>query len=262
MKNEFLKYYVSRLNKEQFDYFAGYPSTIYLLANYLEETGEFLRYRPRAVFVGAETLLMHQKELITKHIAPPTDPYGAAEYSGAACKCEHDYYHIDMELGMMEIIPLENVSQNPSEVIGKVVVTGFKNPAMPLIRYDLNDIVTLLPGFKCPCGRQTPVLKCIDGRLESYVVTSDGRRVGRLDHIFKSLLWINEAQIIQDRVGQMVIKIVPRREYHQEDIDLLFEECRARLGDEMKITLDFVDRIQRTESGKFRAVVSTIDQNV
>ncbi|MCK4788983.1 MAG: phenylacetate--CoA ligase family protein [Desulfobacteraceae bacterium] len=259
MKPEFLKYYVDRLNQQPFDYFSGYPSTIYLLANYLEETGESLKYRPKAVFVGAETLLEYQKELITKHIGRPTGHYGAAEYGGAASKCRYEYYHIDMEFGVLEVIPIKGIKQSDDEVVGKVVVTAFANPAMPLIRYELGDIATYSPDFKCSCGRQTPVLKYIDGRAESYLVTADGRYVGRLDHIFKDMSWVKESQIIQDRKGQMVIKLVQRREHKQSDIDFLLRECTSRLGKDMKIDMEFVDEIPRTKAGKFRAVISKVD---
>ncbi len=258
MKPEFLKYYVERLNQEPYDYYAGYPSTIYLLASYLEETGRALKYRPKIVFTAAETLLEYQRKLIGKHIAKATDEYGSAEYAGNASKCEYDYYHVDMEFGILEIIPLERAQYDDNEIVGKVVVTGFANPAMPFIRYEMNDIATYLPNFKCPCGRQSPVLKSFDGRIESYVTTADGRQVGRLDHIFKDMNWVKESQIIQSKAGRITIKLVPMREYGESDINCLLRECWSRLGHDMKINLEFVGYIPRSKSGKFRAVISTI----
>ena len=261
MKPEFLKYYVERLNQEPYDYYSGYPSTIYLLASYLEQSGQELKYRPKIVFTGAETLLEYQKKLIARHIAKATDEYGTGEYAGNASKCEYDYYHIDMEFGVLEILPLEGAQHNDDEIIGKIVVTGFANPAMPFIRYEMGDIATYLPNFKCPCGRESPVLKCIDGRIESYIHTADGRRIGRLDHIFKDMNWVRESQIIQNEAGKIIIRLIPRNKYGESDINFLLNECYSRLGSDMKIDLEVVDNIPRTKSGKFRAVISKIDYN-
>ena len=259
MKPEFLKYYIDRLNQEPFDYFSGYPSTIYLLAHFMEETGMRLTCRPKAVFVGAESLLDFQNDLITKHIGKPTDHYGAAEHAAAASKCRNDYYHFDMELGVLEVIPLEGLSPSPGEVVGKTVVTGFHNPVMPLIRYELGDVVTLSPEFNCPCGRQTPVLKRIEGRIESYVITPDGRRVGMMVQTFYGLNWIKESQVIQDEKNALTIKLVPSPKPTKKDLAELMQRCRERLGAEMHIHLEFVDKIPRSKTGKFRAVISSVD---
>ena len=37
----------------------------------------------------------------------------------------------------------------------------------------------------------------IDGRIESYIVTPDGRQLGRLDFLFKDSDRIEEAQLVQ-----------------------------------------------------------------
>ncbi len=258
MKPELIGTYIDRLNQEPYDYYDAYPSTIYLLASFLEDSGRQLKYRPRAVFTSSETLLEHQKRLITKHIGKPSEVYGCGEYCGAASQCEEGYYHVDAEFGLIEIIPLQDVEQKEGEVVGKVVMTGFANPAMPFIRYDVGDVVTYLPNFKCSCGRASIVLKHVDGRLESYLITGDGRKIGRLDHIFKDMLWVKESQFIQNRHGEVVIKLIPRREYSQKDIAFLLSECEVRMGKEMKINLEFVESIPRSSSGKFRAVISNI----
>jgi len=54
----------------------------------------------------------------------------------------------------------------------------------------MDDIGTLLPNFRCPCGRATPVLKRIEGRTDSYVVRADGRRVGRISNVFQGVTWV------------------------------------------------------------------------
>jgi phenylacetate-CoA ligase len=258
MKPENLSYYIDRLDKTKFEYYSGFPSLLYTIASHLKENNRRLKNPPKVVFTCSETLLGYQKKLIEGYIAKPTDGYGAAEGAGMASKCEHDYYHIDMELGILEVVPIPSITDNEGEITGRIVVTGFDNPAMPLVRYELNDIGTLIPNFKCPCGRNSPVLKSIDGRIESYLITADGRRIGRASSIFQDTEWIRCAQIIQDTPGRIKIKYVARRNPTRSDINFLLKQCKLRFLEQMDIELERVKDIPQEPNGKFRAIISTV----
>jgi phenylacetate-coenzyme A ligase PaaK-like adenylate-forming protein len=104
-----------------------------------------------------------------------------------------------------------------------------------------------------------PVLERIDGRVEDYVITPDGRRVGRMDHIFKDALEVKEAQIHQPSQGRIVVRFVPRAGFDETVRRRLEQEFRGRLGDEIEIGWERVDAIPRQPNGKFRAVVSDLD---
>jgi phenylacetate-CoA ligase len=136
-----------------------------------------------------------------------------------------------------------------------VVGTNFTNRAFPLIRYRVGDLVEVPNenGATVKFGRR--VLQ-IDGRLEDYVVTKDGARVGRLDHIFKDCVNVREAQIIQERVGYIRVNVVANATYSISDERLLEHALRHRFGDRMHFEICRVDTIQRTARGKLRLVVS------
>ena len=59
---------------------------------------------------------------------------------------------------------------------------------MPLLRYRIGDVGTLRKRAAARAGARGRCFSRIDGRIEDYVVTPDGRRVGRIDHIFKDAL--------------------------------------------------------------------------
>jgi phenylacetate-CoA ligase len=92
--------------------------------------------------------------------------------------------------------------------------------------------------------------------MEDYVVTPDGRQIGRLDHIFKGAVEVKEAQILQRSIQEIVVRMVPRSGFDESARRTLDREFRARLGDEIDIRYEQVDAIPRGEDGKFRAVVS------
>ena len=102
----------------------------------------------------------------------------------------------------------------------------------------------------------------VDGRVEDYVVTPDGRRIGRLDHIFKEQLDVAEAQILQDERGRLRVQVVKRASFTQDSEFALLGEFRSRVGEEIAIEIAYCDAIDREPNGKFRAVKSAIGANL
>src|SRR5262249_45715865 len=140
---------------------------------------------------------------------------------------------------------------------GPLLVTGLAGDATPMFRYRIGDVGTRM-GRPCPCGRPGDVFLHVDGRMEDYVVTPDGRMIGRLDHIFKQQYNVAEAQILQETRNAVEILIVPRESYTEASTLVLLKEARARLGHEIEISIRMVDRIAREPNGKFRAVKSKV----
>ena len=90
------------------------------------------------------------------------------------------------------------------------------------------------------------------------MVTPDGRRVGRLDHIFKQQSEVAEAQIRQEGPEAIDVLIVPLEGYSEASTKRLLRDIRSRLGSEIEIRIERVKRIPREPNGKFRAVKSTV----
>jgi len=59
------------------------------------------------------------------------------------------------------------------------VVTGLLNKMMPLVRYELGDLV-VPSDRKCPCGRSLPMLESLEGRWrDRYLLPGGGTRTPR-----------------------------------------------------------------------------------
>jgi phenylacetate-CoA ligase len=108
----------------------------------------------------------------------------------------------------------------------------------------------------CPCGRPGDVFLDVDGRIEDYVLTPDGRLVGRLDHIFKAQHDVAEAQILQHDPAALEVLVVRRPSWGEGSEKALLEEIRSRLGEAIRVEIRSVDAIPREPNGKFRAVKS------
>lgn len=245
---------VDYLQHRKVDYYSGYPSGIYVLASYLRDHSIRLNYPPRITSTGAETLLPHQRQLIEEALNTEIcDQYGASEHCGNVSECEKHSYHIDMEFGIVEFLPIPGLPDR----FRKIVCTGLKNRAMPLIRYDIGDVAEL-SDMPCSCGRESPTIRSIDGRVESYIITPDGRQLGRLDFLFKNTPQIAEAQIIQEDINEVCVKVIPASGYSSETEHILTADMRSYLGDQIAIRIIRVNEIPREKNGKFRQIVSTV----
>ena len=143
---------------------------------------------------------------------------------------------------------------------GDLVCTGLFNADMPLIRYRVGDRGSLpADEATCSCGRGLPVIKAIEGRVDDVLYTRDGRRIGRLDPVFKADMPIVEAQIIQETLDRVRIKYVPAADYKPETGEMMAQRLRERMG-AVEVILEAVEEVPRTSSGKFRAVISLVNK--
>ena len=172
-------------------------------------------------------------------------------------QCEEDRLHVDMEFCIVEV---EATEETEDYETGPLLITGLSHTATPMFRYRIGDVGTRAKR-PCPCGRPGDSFLEVDGRIEDYVLTPDGRLVGRMDHVFKEQLAVAEAQILQKDPSEIEVLIVPRDSYNDTSERSVIREIRSRLGPEIGIRLRLVNEIAREPNGKFRAVKSAVGRN-
>jgi phenylacetate-CoA ligase len=248
--------YLEALGRFKPDLIDSYPSSLHPLATRMLERN-VSSIRPRGIVTSSETLFAEvRRDLEAAFGCRVTDYYGAAEMAAFVGQCEKGRYHVNPEYGVVEVLR-DGEPVRPGES-GEIVATGFINPVMPLIRYATGDLAVMAePG--CECGRHFPVLDRVEGRMDDVIVTPDGRRVGRLDPIFKAVSSLFETQIVQDRPDHVRVEVVVRGPFPQSEERVLLEELRARLGNRMTIDIERVSVIERTGRGKLRTVVNLVE---
>jgi len=256
MTPENLRDYVSAIHTAPARYVQGYPSAIHLVArSMLREGRPMAPGRLAAVFTSSESLLAFQRETIEKAFgAPVVDRYGMSEFGASMTQCPVGRLHVDMEFGIVEVEVTEETDETET---GPLLVTGLGQVATPLFRYRIGDVGTRLRR-PCACGRAGDAFVEIDGRVEDYVLTPDGRLIGRLDHAFKDQFDVAEAQILQEDARAIEVLVVPRAGYASGSERHLLRELRTRLGNEIAIRTRRVERIPREPNGKFRLVKSRV----
>lgn len=246
--------YIRALESFQPKMIKCFPSVLNLLAQYILESG--ISIRPRGVFIYGETLLDMQRRTIEQAFGCPVfNFYSTGERTGYALQCQQGNLHVITETSVVEVLRPDGEPAAVGEV-GELVLTNLMNRAMPLIRYRIRDTGTMGEG-KCPCGRETPILTSLTGRINDFIVTRDGKKI-RPYRVFANSENVKEAQFYQEEPGSVVVRIVPRQSFGPKDENLIMEELRLRLGNEMKIQFQMVDEIPRARSGKFQHIISKI----
>lgn len=253
MSPENVPAYVAELRQRRPPWLHGYPSLLALLATHLSDTRSDLGYQLRWVTTGAENLLPHQTAAIERALGVrPIQHYGLAEGVANISECERGRLHVDEDYAPVEFVPLGR------ENLYRIVGTNVTNLAAPLLRYDTQDLATVVDGASCECGRAGRVVERVDGRLEDYVVLADGTQIGRMDHIFKDMVNIREAQIHQKLPGAITVRVVRNPLYTEEDERTLRRETAKRVGTQTRVDVEYVDAIPRSNTGKLRFVVSEL----
>lgn len=234
----------------------AYPSSIAFLAAWM--AGGDRTYAGRSlkgIVTSSETLTPEMRGEIEQAFGCRVfDWYGQGERVAAIGTCEHGRHHLMTDYGFVELIPGDGASG-----LHELVGTGFNNRAMPLLRYRCGDYVRPAPaGARCECGRAFPLIEAIVGRNDDAVKLPDGRSIGRLDHVFKGLSGILEAQIRQDAPDAVDILVVPGSGFDERMRERLLANARERLGPDIALAVHVVDAVPRTRNGKLKGVVCNV----
>ena len=250
--------YLDALDAHAPVYVIGYPSALTTLAR----GALALQRKPgslRLAITNGESLSSAQRLLIEQGLGVIVrDTYGMAEIAAAGCESETGRMHLWPEVGPLEVLDALGAPVAPG-TSGRAIATGIVNRAMPLVRYEIGDHVTMAPEDESgPPGPALPILASIDGRKDDVIRTPDGREVGRLDPVLKGDLPIGACQFIQTAPDHIRIRVVPLLGYDEQTSAQIQSELAKRVG-AMAMTVEEVEEIPLGANGKFRTVVSELD---
>lgn len=150
------------------DVVTGYPSVLAALAD--EQRDGRFTMSPALVFTGSEQLLPSAQAAITEAWGRPYDLYAATEPGGLlAWECrEHAGLHLREDDLFVEAVDGDDRPVPDGQPSVAILVTSWVNRALPLIRYRIDDGVTLT-SEPCRCGRAGRRIAALSGRREDVV---------------------------------------------------------------------------------------------
>jgi len=257
LKPENARQYVQALWQHKPVWMTGYAVSFYLLATYILD--QDLKVPPlKAIITTSEKLTPAMRTVIEKAYGCRVyEEYSTVESVVFASECEHGRLHVSPDAGIVEILRPDGSPCVPGEV-GEVVATCLLRDYQPLIRFRLGDLAAW-DDAPCPCGRQMPILKEVVGRVEDVVVGPDGRQMVRFHGIFTAQPHVVEGQIIQDALDHICVRLVPSSGFDRKDEIDITARVQQRLGKDVRVTVEIVEFIPRSASGKFKAVISKMN---
>lgn len=244
---------------EEFDpkFIDGYPSAIRFCARHALQADRDVRIP--ACFPTAEMLREEDRKIIEEGLSTKVyNQYGATESAALITECSQGNLHVNPEIGIVEVVDEDGRPVDEGE-LGELVLTGLTNELMPLIRYRIGDLARGQPKYRdCNCGRSMPVIEEIIGRQDETIITEDGMRVPMLSYnVFKNKEGVKESQIIQEDYTTIRVKVVPADDFGSPTEENIVEDIRDKVGD-VDVHVEIVDKIDRTNSGKFRSVINNV----
>lgn len=245
-------HYLDALAAKRVRYVLGYTSSLYAVAEQALAHGR-TDIRLQVAITNAEPVLDYQRDAISRAFqCPLRETYGMAEIVAGASECDAGKLHTWPEVGWIEAGPASD------GVHGALLCTSLLNADMPLVRYRVGDRSAGVDAETgCGCGRGLPVLRPVEGRLDDVLYARDGRRIGRLDPVFKAQLPIRGAQIVQESLDLVRVRLVRAPGYSEADGRAIIARVRERMGD-VRVELQEIAELPRSTNGKFRAVVCNL----
>jgi phenylacetate-CoA ligase len=249
--------YAKELLEFRPDYLVGYASAWFFLARFIVEE-KIAVPAVKAVLTSSEKLEPGMRQTIEEAFgAPVFDAYSGVEACCLASECEHHRLHVSPDAGIVELLDGDGRPVGAGEV-GEIVATGLVNFDQPLIRYRTGDMASWSEEA-CPCGRQMPVLKDLLGRVEDAVIGPDGRETVRFHGLWLGLPNVMEGQVVQEERDLIRLRVIGTPAFGVKERDVLIKRVRERLGD-VRVVVEQVEELERTKSGKVRAVISRVSR--
>ena len=254
LKKQNIPHYMDAMKNHEVVYLYGLASSI----NQLAYHGKSLGLNPpnvKAIVSCAETLYLNYKKNIEDYFSCPVyDSYGSTEKVIGSSECTSKQMHIWPDAGKVEICSLHSDLSCEGENSGRLICTGLINEAMPLIRYDIGDIGMVRDTERCVCNRNMPILSSLEGRFDDMILTPDGRRV-MVIWSFLNEMPIIELQVVQEDIYNIRINYIAENKLDSKEEKYLIKKLEKNLG-EFNFHFYLVDKINRSENGKFKAVIS------
>ena len=247
---------VAGLNSLQPDVLEGYSSALYQLAKQAQMGT--LKIAPRLISAISEPLLPEIRTALEEMWSVPVlNVWGTSEGGGCAASCgQAPGMHLSDDLLIIEPVDATGRPAPAGCRSAKIYLTNLYNLALPLIRYEITDEVTLLDEA-CACGSPHRKIEDIQGRLDDSFLYQGECTVH--PHVFRSAL-AGERNIVEYQVRQTsrgaAVMIVCQGEVDGERLKTKIVDGLIEVGiDGPEILITRVERLERLPTGKLKRFI-------
>ena len=252
--------FIATIRRQRPKMLFGYPSALTHIARHAKKRGQRMDdLGIRVAFVTSERLYDDQREGISRVFGcKVANGYGGRDAGFIAHECTSGGMHLTAEDILVEIVDASGQVLPPGQA-GEIVITHLATRDFPFIRYGTGD-VAVMDDRPCACGRHLPMLKEIQGRTTDFVVAADGTVMHGLSliYILRDLPGVRQFKFVQESLLATRILIVGDDSFDPNCVSAIQTKTRARLGEQVLVTVNLVAEIPPERSGKYRYVVSHV----
>lgn len=262
---------VKKLNDLQPNIISAPPSMLKILAREAEEGR--LAVNPLKLVSYAEVLYPDVRDYLRKVFNCEVHEIYKCSEGSIAITCRYGSLHVNEDIVAIQLMNKDGSPTTPGNPCHKLIITDLHKSTLPIIRYELNDIITISTE-KCRCGSHFRVIEKIQGRADDLFwglrKTNRSRHFIYQDYISRTIISVSneieEFQAIQKDYGHLVlrIKLNPGTEKVEEIKveEKLVSSIRKVFTDynciEPEVEVIFAEPLRNINSGKLSRVICEI----
>jgi phenylacetate-coenzyme A ligase PaaK-like adenylate-forming protein len=229
-----------------------YPSSLITLIELLGES--LFRALPiKGILAGSESFPVGEADRFERDFGIPVAHwYGHSECAVLAYRCKIcKGFHFFPTYGNVELLASND------DRLRRIVASSFNRTGTQFVRYDTGDLAE--PPNRV-CADKFPLVGGIVGRSQETFVDGTGLRRALGPYIFgiHGPFWdrIRDIQFIQERMGQMRVRLVANAHADRSQIQKVLEQRLSMVH----LDFDYVSRIERLSNGKRRYFVNKFER--
>ena len=169
--------HLEKLQAQNPDIIVAQPSVLSLIADAIE-SGQ-MNIFPKKVISVAEVLTPDDREYLERVFHQQMHQVYQCTEGFLAASCKYGTLHFNEDF-----ILIEKKYLNPEKTKFHPIITDLLRTSQPVVRYELNDIVTVKE--ECPCGSKMLAIESIEGRSDDILKFTN--KVGKNVMLFPDLL--------------------------------------------------------------------------
>jgi putative adenylate-forming enzyme len=188
------------------------PSMLKVLAREAEEGR--LHVKPLKLVSYAEVLYPDVRDYLGRIFNCEVHEIYKCSEGAIAITCRYGKLHVNEDIVAIQLLNKDGSPTIPGNPCQRLIITDLHKSTLPIIRYELNDIITLSTE-KCPCGSHFRVIEKIQGRADDLLwglrKTDRSRHFIYQDYISRNIISVSdriaEFQAIQKDYDHLVLRI-------------------------------------------------------
>ncbi|TGL70695.1 phenylacetate--CoA ligase family protein [Leptospira jelokensis] len=206
-----------------------------------------IQYKPEAIQSTALELTPALRSKLSDYFQCPVINFYSLNETGPiaySCPIHPEWMHILPHDLYVEVLSKDTGFPVPSGNMGEIVVTGGRNPYLPLLRYKTGDLGEIQFG-PCLCGDHFPRLRLLSGRKSVYFQNTNGDTINPIDvgRILRKKPFIFQFQVEQTRKDEWECRLSLETEIIKDEFqweiekNILHKELKSLFGENSKVLI-------------------------